>query len=252
LCPLIPHLALWIPVAHKMTQVGTVKLFNPDKGFGFITAADGSDVFLHIKGCADEGVPQKGDVVAYDVGESKLKPGQMQASNITGGTGTKGGGKGGPPGANSGQCKSFNAEKGFGFIIGEDGKDLFFHVKGMSDGSTPQAGDALTFDLEPSRMKPGEVQAQNIRGGTGWDAGKGGKGGKGGFGAAKGGWGGDAWGGDAWGGKGKGDGWGGDSWGGKGGPYGGKDGGKGGKMMKGWGGGDGWGGGGDAWGGKGW
>ena len=27
---------------------GTVKRFNPDKGFGFITQSDGSDVFVHF------------------------------------------------------------------------------------------------------------------------------------------------------------------------------------------------------------
>ena len=148
----------------------------------------------------------------------------MQASNVTCGTGVKGGGKGGPPGAHHGSCKSFNGETGFGFIMSLEGlwKDLFFDVEGMSDGSTPQAGDHLTFDFELDAA--GELKAQNIRGGTGWDAGKGGKG-KGcgyswcspygggkdkGFGK-KGGWGGDSWKG---GGKG---GWGGDSWGGNGG-----------------------------------
>jgi len=181
-----------------MSLQGTVKRFNPTKGFGFITGADGTDIFLHQKSCTDGGIPKEGDVVMYDMTESPIKPGQMQAGNVTGGTGKGGGG-----GAHHGSCKSFNAEKGFGFIVGADGSDIFFHVKGMADGTTPQAGDALAYDLEPSRLKPDQLQAQNITGGTGWDAAKGG--GKGG-------------GKDAWGAKG-----GGDAWGGKGGagPYGG-------------------------------
>lgn len=220
-----------------MSLQGTVKLFRPESGFGFITSAEGTDVFLHIKDVVPEGsVPQKGDVVAYDVQESKIKPGQMQASNVTGATGTagaKGGGKGSGvvgTGAFTGACKQYNGDKGFGFIIGEDGTDIFLHVGGMVDGSTPQKGDQLQFDIEESKLKPGQLQATNITGGTGW-----GKGDGKGFGKAKGGWGG-------WGGWGGDDGWGGDSWGA---PYGkgkgkGKDGGKGkGKdmwgMMGGWG-----------------
>lgn len=253
-----------------MSLQGTVKIFNPLKGFGFITTSDGTDIFMHIKACnATEttGIPQTGDAVTFDMIESSMKPGQMQAENVSGGTGgpaKRGGGE------HQGQCKSFNQEKGFGFIIGSDGSDIFFHIKGVTDGSTPQAGDVLSFDAEESRQKPGEVQAQNITGGTGYDPkgkgkGKGKDDGKGwgkdagkgwdGYGAAKGGWGGD----DGWGaspyGKGKdggkgdgkggkmaammsmmssmasmwgGDGWGGDSWSGKGGDsWGGKGGGKG-------------------------
>jgi len=201
-----------------MTSQGTVKLFNPNKGFGFITAADGTDVFLHIKACVDEGIPKQGDQVAFDMGESPVKPGMMQASNVTGGTGVKGEGKGGKgsagTGAYQGTCKSFTGEKGFGFIIGSDGSDIFFHAKGLQDGSTPQAGDVLQFDLEDSRLKPGQMQAQNITGGTG--LGKGEDKGKGkGYGKAEGG--------DK--GWGKGD----DSWG----PYGGKDAGKGDDKGKG-------------------
>merc|ERR1719272_441118 len=148
--------------------------------------------------------------------ESPVKPGQMQASNITGGTGQppkKGGG------AYQGACKSFNELKGFGFIVGPDGSDIFYHAQGIVDGSTPQAGDTLNYDLEPSKLKPDQVQAENITGGTGFGKGGGkgyddwGKGGGKGY---------DDWGKgggkDAWGGKGGGK-WGGgdDDWGGKGG-----------------------------------
>merc|ERR1719271_2081581 len=116
----------------------------------------------------------------------------MQACNASGGTGAKGGGKGQPgTGTMFGQCKSFNTEKGFGFIIGPDGGDIFLHIKAVVDGSTPQQGDNLQFDLEPSRTKPDQMAAANVTGGTGW----GGKGKDAGKGKGKG-WGGDAWGGD--------------------------------------------------------
>ncbi|CAK0891053.1 unnamed protein product [Prorocentrum cordatum] len=203
---------------------GTVKSFNPDKGFGFVVGPDGTDVFLHRKSCADNSVPQKGDVVTFDMEPSTTKPGQFQAVNVTGGTGSAGGGT--PvegTGAHRGTCKSFSAQSEYGFIVGEDGSDIFLHQRAMVDGSTPKQGDTLQYDLEPSRSRPDKMQATNVTGGTG----KGGGYGKSGWGAKGGGKGGP-YGKGGWCGKGMDMGWGG--WGGKGMP------------MMGWGG----------WGGKGW
>jgi len=64
---------------------GTVKSFNPHKGWGFVTYA-GEDIFCHIKDC-DGGCPQTGDMVAFDIEDSSTKPGTKKASNVTGGTG---------------------------------------------------------------------------------------------------------------------------------------------------------------------
>lgn len=35
-------------------QEGTVKFFNESKGYGFITADNGSDIFVHASGLVDE------------------------------------------------------------------------------------------------------------------------------------------------------------------------------------------------------
>lgn len=37
----------------EQVRTGTVKWFNPSKAFGFLTLADGSDVFVHKRGIAD-------------------------------------------------------------------------------------------------------------------------------------------------------------------------------------------------------
>jgi CspA family cold shock protein len=46
---------------------GTVKFFNDMKGFGFITADDGKDVFVHQSSLGDEFTMKEGDKVSFDV-----------------------------------------------------------------------------------------------------------------------------------------------------------------------------------------
>ena len=48
-----------------------------------------------------------------------------------------------------GKVKWFNAEKGFGFIVSEEGKDVFVHFSAiLSDGyKTLNEGEEVTFDV---------------------------------------------------------------------------------------------------------
>ena len=48
---------------------GKVKWFSDKKGFGFITSADGKDVFVHHTGITGEGrkTLQEGDEVEFEV-----------------------------------------------------------------------------------------------------------------------------------------------------------------------------------------
>ncbi len=51
-------------------QEGTVKFFNPTKGFGFITPTNGgADVFVHVSGLFDE--INENDKVTFDVQNGK-------------------------------------------------------------------------------------------------------------------------------------------------------------------------------------
>ena len=61
----------------------------------------------------------------------------------------------------NGTVKCFNADKGFGFITGEDGNDVFAHFSAIqSDGfKTLDEGQAVTFDTEEG---PRGLQATNI------------------------------------------------------------------------------------------
>ncbi|WP_088330718.1 cold-shock protein [Lacimicrobium sp. SS2-24] len=61
---------------------GTVKWFNEDKGFGFITPADSSkDVFVHFRAISGEGFKTlvEGQSVSFEVEQGQKGP---QAVNV--------------------------------------------------------------------------------------------------------------------------------------------------------------------------
>lgn len=59
---------------------GTVKFFNDNKGFGFITPDDGGkDVFVHANGLNEDSISE-GDKVSYDTEEGKKG---LNAVNVT-------------------------------------------------------------------------------------------------------------------------------------------------------------------------
>lgn len=50
---------------------------------------------------------------------------------------------------NKGTVKFFNETKGFGFIKGEDGQEIFVHVSGLND--TIRENDQVSYDTEIGR-----------------------------------------------------------------------------------------------------
>ena len=69
----------------------------------------------------------------------------------------------------TGVCKFFNLEKGFGFIVPDDGgDDIFVHKNQCSDSQNPNEGDALTYEVAWDTGK-GKNYAVRVTGGTGGD-----------------------------------------------------------------------------------
>jgi len=65
---------------------GTVKWFNPEKGFGFISNDDGSgDVFVHFSAIQGEGYRtlNEGDRVSFDTEQDPKNSEKLRAINVT-------------------------------------------------------------------------------------------------------------------------------------------------------------------------
>jgi CspA family cold shock protein len=175
---------------------GTVKFFNPAKGFGFIAPEDGgADIFVHISAVERSGLNSlnDGDEVSYEL-ESDRRSGKMAAINLVlehaapAGArppraprpGGPGGGfdRGGPPrrssyddggrasaGSGAGVVKWFNAQKGFGFIQPSDGgADVFVHVSAVERAglNSLSEGQQVAYDLQADR-RTGKLAATNLR-----------------------------------------------------------------------------------------
>ncbi|WEK53155.1 MAG: cold shock domain-containing protein [Candidatus Cohnella colombiensis] len=62
-------------------MTGTVKWFNAEKGYGFISTEDGSDVFVHFSAIQGDGFKtlEEGQAVEFEITDGNRGP---QASNV--------------------------------------------------------------------------------------------------------------------------------------------------------------------------
>lgn len=62
----------------------------------------------------------------------------------------------------NGTVKFFNEMKGFGFISGEDGKEVFVHMSSLDEGVTLYENDSVTFDVEEGDRGPKAVNVKKV------------------------------------------------------------------------------------------
>jgi CspA family cold shock protein len=169
---------------------GTVKWFDPEKGFGFIQPDDGGrDVFVHFSAIPDQGgfrTLDEGQRVEFEVSQGQRGPQAEQVQPMGGaprpardddrgwreperrrednrdrgrsaGRPARGGNQG------TGTVSWFNAEKGFGFIQPDDGgDDVFVHFSAIADqGGYRSLDEGQRVQYEASQGQRG-LQADHV------------------------------------------------------------------------------------------
>ena len=140
---------------------GTVRFFNGDKGFGFITPdAGGDDVFVHFSAIVDDGGYRsldEGQRVLFEATEGERG---LSATHVEPLAGGGGGGHDAGSGLPQATVRFFNGEKGFGFITPDDGgDDVFVHFSAIVD-------DGGYRDLAEGQR----VEFEATQGDRGWQA----------------------------------------------------------------------------------
>jgi len=175
------------PEITQRNITATVKWYNPEKGFGFVTPEDGSpDAFLHasaVQFAGHDSLPE-GTTVVCDLSRGPKGPQVAALHSVDKSTaqerpsrGGGGGGYGDRParggyggggydnyggGSSSGEVvdgtvKWFNVTKGFGFIAPDNGgKDVFVHVKAVerSGLSGLQDGERVRITVRQGQKGP--------------------------------------------------------------------------------------------------
>jgi len=168
-----------------MGSTGTVKWFNSQKGYGFITpSSGGEDLFVHQSEIKADGFRTlgEGESVAFDTVDEggKLKAVAVVGTGGGSGGGGKGRGRGGPAaprkwpdgvdpsdGKQIGAVKWFNSEKGFGFIApASGGEDLFVHQSAISAAGfrSLMEGEEVEFKVVEERGKQKAIEVTGPKG----------------------------------------------------------------------------------------
>ena len=139
---------------------GIVKSFDCERGCGFIKRADaGEDVIVHTSGIEDGQSLKKGTKVVFDIGHKakvvldvRFKPRGGQRLSVASHVKQLE--------TVSGRVKSFDAERGCGFIVRDDtNEDLFVHKSSIAMSGPLNAGDQVEFNVVLGQKGP---EASNV------------------------------------------------------------------------------------------
>ncbi len=61
-----------------------------------------------------------------------------------------------------GKIKWYNSRKGYGFIEGEDKKDIFVHRDSIPDGTILNEGDQVEYEIEDSDKGPKAINVKKL------------------------------------------------------------------------------------------
>jgi CspA family cold shock protein len=122
---------------------GTVRWFDPERGFGFLAPEDGStDLFVHASEIVGDGgarLLREGQVVEYDVGEGERGP-QARRVRITGEVAA------GTAVGVLGTIAWYEPGKGYGFVTPDGGgTEVFVHSSAIVTGGVVAAGQRAAF-----------------------------------------------------------------------------------------------------------
>ncbi len=155
-----------------------VKWFKPERGFGFVELSDGSgDAFLHASVLERNGITavQPGETLEIRVAPGQKGPQVTEVISVDSSTATQPAPRRSAyPAASraplaetgveeAGTVKWFNAQKGFGFIVRDDGgKDAFVHASVLerSGIGTLNEGQRVLIDIAEGRKGPEAVRVR--------------------------------------------------------------------------------------------
>jgi CspA family cold shock protein len=152
-----PYTLTDIPTWRHPVPQGTVRWFDPERGFGFLAPEDGgADLFVHASEIAGDGgarLLREGQAVEFEVGDGERGP-QARRVRVTGDVSES---------ARVGVLGSiawYEPGKGYGFATPDGGgPEVFVHSSAIVTGCVVTAGQRVAFLVGEGERGP---QAENL------------------------------------------------------------------------------------------